>query len=397
MIWYLISITDLILFVMVGFTVLYLSVFAIASVFYSNFQAPTSRRKARFLILMPARECGDNYEATLKALEAQDYDRRNFDILVVSSGNRPLTNMKLAQHNLSLQIMPEGAYSDLLAWKFGITHSSALRIYDMVVILEAGETVGPDYLTDINEAFQLGSKAIQTHRIIPERKTKSAIISASFEEINASIFRMGHVAMGLSSGLAGSGMAFEYKWFRENIVRLPDNGDLKALEALVLRERKYVDYLDKTIYYAKPEVSVTSITQKRQGWMYAQWYALRTNIGSLLPALLHRNYDLFDKIIQWMLMPRLAMMSVITIMALVTPFFWWSMTLKWIAIGLWVAFIYAVATPDYLVDKNWERASYHTPLVMLRTFFYALPTGWLYVFARNRKDEWREDIKELIE
>ena len=396
MIWSIISITEMLLFVMVAYTVLYLTVFAIASLFYSKFEAPRSRRKARFLVLIPAHAADDMYEDTLKSLESQDYDRKNYDLLVVSHQNRPLTNMKLAQHNLSLQIMPDDMdYTDVSSWQFGIQHCPALRLYDMVVILEAGETVETSYLSDINEAYQLGAKAIQTHRSTHQLDTPRAIMAATFEDINSSIFRMGHVAMGMASGLLGSGMAFEYRWFKDNIGKLAPMSDLKDFEAMVLQDGKYVDFLDDTFFYNKPIQFRGGIhTNERSGWMYSQWRALRRHIRKLPTALFQHNYDLADKILQWTLMPRVVMMAIIGLMCLITPLLYWSMSLKWLITGFWVLFIFAVATPDYLINRRWELAYLHAPWLMLQTLFYALPSGWLLVFARNHKDEWQDDVKK---
>ncbi|MBO4906341.1 MAG: glycosyltransferase [Bacteroidaceae bacterium] len=395
MIWYIVSITDLILFIMVAFTVLYFTVFAFASLFYSKFEAPRSRRSARFLVVVSARMADEIIFNTIEALNKQTYDHKNFDIVVVSYGNTSLTNMKLAQHRLHLLIMNKDAeFSDVLAWQHAIQHCPPLRIYDMVVILEGGETMDATYLQDINEAFQLGSKAIQTHRSTRQLDTPRAIMAATFEDINSCIFRMGHVALGMASGLLGSGMAFDFRWFKEHIMQLPEGSDLKDFEAAVLQDRKYVDFLDDTFFYNKPIQFRGGIrTTERSGWMYAQWSALRRHIRQLPMALLHHNYDFADKIIQWMLMPRVVMMAIIAIMSVITPLFWWSMAIKWIVTGFWIVFIFAVATPDYLINRKWEKAYRHAPMLMVQTLFFALPAGWIAIFVRNHKDEWQDDMK----
>ena len=380
---------------MVGITVLYFTVFAFASLFYSKFQAPGTRKTARFVILMPCYHADDTFEDTLKSIAAQQYDRRAFDIIVVSCGNKPITNMKLAQHDLALHIMPDEAYTDVRSWQFGIQRCAPLKLYDLVLIIEAGETMEPTYLSEINEAYQLGAKAIQTHRTYRERTTPMEIMIATFEEINSSIFRMGHVALGLSSGLLGSGMAFEYKWFKENIMSLPEGSDLKAFEAMVLNAGKYVDFIDDTRFFSKPQQQKKGLQiVDRSKWMYAQWHALRTHIRQVPHAIFTRNADLFDKIFQWTLMPRIVMMSIITLMCLITPLLWWSMTLKWLITGFWIILVYAIATPDYLITREWERAYIYLPLLMVKALFYALPSGWALTFTRNHKDEWADDLRQ---
>ena len=55
---------------------------------------------------------------------------------------------------------------------------------------------------------------------------------AAFEEINNSIFRRGHVALGLSSAISSSGMAFDFNWFKKNIMSAKTSYDEKELELL---------------------------------------------------------------------------------------------------------------------------------------------------------------------
>ena len=89
--------------------------------------------------------------------------------------------------------------------------------YDMVVVLDADNVVNPHFLDKINDAFYSGCLAIQTHRVAKNRDTNTAVLDAVSEEINNSIFRKGHTRLGFSSGLSGSGMAFEYDLFKKMI------------------------------------------------------------------------------------------------------------------------------------------------------------------------------------
>lgn len=56
-------------------------------------------------------------------------------------------------------------------------------------------------------------QVVQTHRVAKNLNTNMAYLDAISEEINNSIFRLGHVNLGMSAALIGSGMAFEYSLF----------------------------------------------------------------------------------------------------------------------------------------------------------------------------------------
>ena len=68
-----------------------------------------------------------------------------------------------------------------------------------------------------------------------------------------------------------------------------------------------------------------------------------------------------------MLMPRMVLMGLVVIMSAILPFIYMSLALKWWALFAFVLFIFALATPDYLVDENWNRSSLKSPLILMRS------------------------------
>lgn len=121
--------------------------------------------------------------------------------------------------------------------------------YDIVVILDADNLVEPDFLNEINKTFEAGIKAVQTHRTAKNRNTEIAVLDGISEEVNNSIFRRGHVNLGISSALIGSGMAFDYSWFRNNVKHLHTAGEDKELEVLLLKQRIFIEFLDYVWVY----------------------------------------------------------------------------------------------------------------------------------------------------
>ena len=78
---------------------------------------------------------------------------------------------------------------------------------EAVAILDADNLAGREFIARMNDALDSGIQAVQAHRTAKNRDTDTAILDAASEEINNSIFRRGHVALGFSSALIGSGMA----------------------------------------------------------------------------------------------------------------------------------------------------------------------------------------------
>ena len=224
----------------------------------------------------------------------------------------------------------------------------------------------PEFLEEINNAYEsAGTKAIQAHRVSKNRDTSTAILDATFEEINNTVFRLGHISMGLPSALSGSGMAFNYNWFKENISKTKAAWEDKELEALLMRQHIFVDYFDNILVFDEKARTTRDFNKQRGRWVSTQFHSILKNIKYLPAALYNKQYDLVDKILQWMLIPRTLMMGIIIFMSIVLPFIYMSLAIKWWIIAAIILLIFAIATPDYLVDKRWDRAFIKLPFSLI--------------------------------
>ena len=88
---------DLLLFILIAMTVLYLSVFAIASLFNKNHDSPRTKKQNRFVILIPSYKQDAVIEQAVISILSQAYPQRMFDVTVVSDHQEEMTNMRLAK------------------------------------------------------------------------------------------------------------------------------------------------------------------------------------------------------------------------------------------------------------------------------------------------------------
>ena len=225
-------------------------------------------------------------------------------------------------------------------------------------------------MDQVNDAFEIAAtKAIQTHRISKNRDTAAARMDAIFEEINNAIFRRGHISCGLSAALAGSGTVFDFNWYKTNVMRAKTAGEDKELEALLMRQDIFVDYFDDIYVYGEKKRTTSTLNEQRGRWATQQFSNLFKNIRYLPGAIFRKQYNLADKLIQWMLVPRTNMIGIIMIMSLVLPFIYLTMAIKWWILGSLALFIFALATPDYLVDEMWDKTFLRSPFVSLWKMF----------------------------
>ena len=238
------------------------------------------------------------------------------------------------------------------------------------LILDADNIVDQDFLTQMNDAYEsAATKAIQAHTVSRNRDTAAARLDAIFEEINNSIFRKGHITMGLSASLADAGTAFDFKWFKDSVMKTKTSGEVKELESMLLRNQIYIDYFHDILIYGEKVRTTEKLNIQHGRWAVKQFRNLFRSIKYLPGAIFNKQRDLADKIIQWMLVPRTVMVGIIMLMSLVLPFIYFTLVIKWWCLGAICLFFFALATPDYLVDEMWDKTFLRSPLVSLWAIF----------------------------
>lgn len=364
--WILLYIIDWILFIPVAGTVLYLGIFSVASLFTRDTIQNKAKIQNRFAIIIPSHKQDKVIEQAVVSILSQDYPQRLFDVVVVSDHQSEITNMRLAQYPITL-LTPDFAESTKAkSLQYAILKLPEFKIYDIALVLDADNIVEQDFLTKVNDAFETAAtKAIQMHRISRNRDTAAARMGSIFEEINNNIFRKGHINLGISAALAGSGTAYDFTWFKTNVMKAKTAGEDKELEALLLKQGYFIDYFDNILLYGEKKRTTSTMNEQHGRWTLQQFQNLLKNIRYLPGAFLRKQYDWADKLIQWMLMPRTSMIGIMMLMSIMLPFIYLTLALKWWIISSAVLFFFALATPDYLVDEMWNRTFLRSPFVTL--------------------------------
>ena len=230
--------------------------------------------------------------------------------------------------------------------------------------MDADNVTTPYFLTEVNRSFDSGLQAVQARRTGKNLNTDIAILDSVSEEINNSIFRSGHNAIGLSASLSGSGMAFDADWFKQNVRSLKTAGEDKELETLLLKQRIHTGYLQYLPVYDEKTQKADAIKHQRKRWIAAQFDALSSVLPDFPKALLRGNIDYCDKILQWMLPPRLLQLAgvfmITLIVAIISP---WDAAIKWYVLsGAQIAAM-LLAIPRTLFNKRLLKAVMQLPLL----------------------------------
>lgn len=346
--------------------VLYLFVFAAFSMQRRREPYPPARKQRRFVTLIPAYKADAVIVRTAQAALAQAYPEELHRVAVIADRLQPETLAELRKLPLTVIEVAFENSSKAKALTAAVEELGP-DAADAVAILDADNLVGGEFIARLNEVFDAGVEAVQAHRTAKNRDTDTAVLDAAGEEINNSIFRRGHVALGFSSALIGSGMAFRYDWFGANIRQCVTAGEDKELEALLLRQRIYIDYLDDVEVLDEKVQGEEAYYNQRRRWIAAQFYALGAAVKNLPGALFSGNFDYCDKLLQWCLPPRMLLVGLVPLWAVVMTFFDpWSSVKWWIALVL-MLFALAMALPDAQTDAKLGRALRCVPVLVLLT------------------------------
>lgn len=368
--WDLLYIVDWFFFIIVAGTVLYLGIFSIASLFTRTTNINEAKIKRRFIILIPAYKQDHVIEQTVLSILAQSYPQRLFDVTVISDHQSEITNMRLAQYPITLLTPNFAESSRAKSLQYAILNLPEFKLYDVALVLDADNIIDQDFLTQMNDAYEsAATKAIQAHTVSRNRDTSAARLDAIFEEINNSIFRKGQINLGLSASLADAGTAFDFKWFKENVMKTKTSAEVKELESMLLRNQIYIDYFHDILIYGEKVRTTEKLNIQHGRWAAKQFRNLFRNIKYLPGAIFNKQRDLTNKIIQWLLIPRTVLVAIIMIMSLVLPFIYFTLAIKWWCIGAICLFFFALATPDYLVDEMWDKTFLRSPIVSLWAIF----------------------------
>ena len=311
-----IAIIDMLLWLIIAVNVIYVLFFALASLLpRKKYKSQFSNLKPQtFLVLIPAYHEDAVIINTVKSFLQQDYPKDLYHLCVISDHMEATTNEQLATLPITLlqPTFENSSKAKALQYAIQNTKHQTSDIYDYVVILDADNIVASDYLSHLSQIVR-PNIAIQCHRTAKNVDNDIAALDGLSEEINNSIFRRGHNRIGLSSALIGSGMCFDYNWFKANVTKLNTAVEDRELESLLMKQGIHIHYAEDILVMDEKVSNSDNFQRQRLRWMTGQVQALCQTLPYIPKAIITGNINYIDKTIQQALIPR-------SILLFLTPF-----------------------------------------------------------------------------
>jgi len=361
---------DFIIYFLFLCSVGYLFIFAVSSLKSHNYILRIIKKQYRFLIVFTADEIDERIHDSINSFLNQTFPKSNFDIAIISKDisesakkgllDSPVTLMKCHDNEHFRAEMIESVIKEMES------------NYDIIVIMKHGNTVDSNFLEEINKSYYAGGMAIQTHRILIDPKTNTGILNAISEEINNSIFRRGHVRLGFSSGLIGSGMAFNYDWFNQNIGKVRKAGLTKELEVLLLKQGVFIQYLEDVFTYDQRAGSLSAFSKQRHSWYTGKRRTRKDAAKDFPKALLAGNFDFCDKIFQWLIPSKFILLFAMCMITLFLIIVEWPLSIKWFILLILLVLVFDLATPAKFRNLRSIGAMMAFPILFLSTLVNTL-------------------------
>lgn len=388
MVWQFIHIIDIALWLLMATSVVYILFFALVSTLwkkrvsrltrYLTGQVLSMRKKEHFsyLILYPAYNEDRVIVNSVQKFLAQYYPYSCFHVAVISDHMQPETNEKLAALPITLLQPIFEKSSKAKAMQYAMDQIK--DDYDFIVILDADNVVEPHFLEQLNTECAKGYKAIQCHRCAKNSDNDVAVLDGVSEEINNTIFRKAHNRIGLSSALIGSGMCFDFRWFKENVNNLSTAGEDRELEALLLKDKIFIKYESQIHVYDEKVSNKDNFQKQRLRWMTAQIQSLFRMLPYIPKAIVTFNLDFIDKTIQQALIPRSMLIVLTFAMSLLMTLISRIWCIKWWCLFLAVCIALYIATP-----KQLRRHSVFGKILSLPTLVWKMILNILKIDRKN--------------
>lgn len=361
--------TDAILFLLLAIPVVYLFIYALASLKKYKNPYPKAKKQHRFLVLFVVLRNGKEViESVNHFLDNQTYPRNLYDIAVAATQLPEEDLITLLQLPVNI-VVPDKEHCTKIYAIQQVMERYSPHEYDAITIFNSDNKVVPEALNLFNNAYYSGCDAIQAHRMTENLTSSVAVLSAASEEINNHLFRKAHTALGFSSALIGSGMMFDFEMFHRLAPKLTGSDFTKSMEVELLKENIYTEYMEEVVCYCKKTEDTSGYSKERQRWLNAQYKSTMIALIQFPISFLQGKWDLCEKLFQWLMPSRLLLIAYIIICTIIMTMLDWTLSLKWyILLGmLFISFL--IALPESEISHRFRKAIWSLPILIFTSAF----------------------------
>ena len=276
-------------------SVLYLFILSVAGRVGSGKRAGFAARVPvkKIAVLVPAYKEDGIILSTAQNLLRQNYPVELRKIYLIADSFREETIAELRR--LPLEVLVVSFDKSTKTKSLNEAFGRISEEFDIVLICDADNMLAPDFLQRLNDAFTGGARAVQGRRVAKNLDTSFAILDACSEAINNHIFRKGAYALGLSSSVIGSGMAFEFETLKAVLSEISAVGGFdKILQLSVVERGIRIHYLEDALVFDEKVELIPRVRGATEKVGVEPVYLSEAVLRPRMPAAFKRPFQLFQ-------------------------------------------------------------------------------------------------------
>lgn len=292
-----------------------------------------TREFSRIAILVPAYKEDSIILSTARSYAAQTYPSTRYEVVVIADSLQPATIRQLIA--AGTRVIEVAFEKSTKAKSLNAAFAQLEEDFDIALICDADNVLGPDFLLKVNAAYRNGEHAIQGRRVAKNMDSSFAVLDAVNEIIANHIYRKGANALGLSSSVIGSGMAFDFKLIKGILNEIQATGGFDKVLQLLLIEKGYsIYYLEDACIYDEKVDNPNTFENQRRRWVSSQFVYLATYWKKGWKQLWKGNFNYFNlAICQNILLPRMILLAAVTLSTVAA---WFLQEWLWIPFAYWL-------------------------------------------------------------
>jgi cellulose synthase/poly-beta-1,6-N-acetylglucosamine synthase-like glycosyltransferase len=375
------------------YVVLYTLIFSFAGLLRPSYAPKGKRGKARIAVLIPAYQEDAVIALTAKKALKQHYPDNLYEVIVIADS----LQMKTLDH---LTMLPVRVFevsfensTKVKALNYALNHLE--DDFDIAVILDADNEMAPAFLDRMNQIFQTGVKAIQGRRVAKNRDTDLAVLDGISEIFNNHIYRAGSTALGLSTSLSGSGMAFDFHLLKETLREMDSVGGFdRELEIRLLLQGIKTKYYRNAVVFDEKTSEKKNFANQRRRWIASQYFYLKKYFQTGLRGLLRGNMSLFNSaILRNLQMPRVINLGLLGLLTLASSWLepWLQIDVRiWWVLSVLIGISLIIAVPMKIYNLRFLKALFALPgafLVMFSLMFKLKGANEEFIHTAHRQEK----------
>jgi cellulose synthase/poly-beta-1,6-N-acetylglucosamine synthase-like glycosyltransferase len=381
-----------IMLVYCGFSVVYFFIFSLAGKFIkekhtSVFYLPDTR----IAMLLPAYKEDGVILLTANNLLNLDYPAELFHVYVIADSFADATLKELRK--LPLTILEVSFENSTKTKSLNEAFERIGENYDIALICDADNILANDFLKKVNSAFLSGIRAVQGRRVAKNTDTGFALLDGCSEAINNHIFRKGANALGLSSSVTGSGMAFGFSLLKRILSDMSAiSGFDKPLQLKIVQSGIKIKYLEDALIFDEKVDNPDSFKQQRRRWLLSQFIYLNQYFLQGCRELMKGNLSYFNLAVANNLVPPRVLLIAAMPLLCIAAYFVQPPFIFYTAVILMLMYILSLllAIPAELMNKKLWNALLQLPkgiILMAANLFKLRKAKNVFIHTIHTKNE----------